>query len=208
MRTQDLIEQLAEQLPARPWRWTRLRFGLSLLGAGLFALLLLTLFLGTPLAEVPRTGIAAFAMKTGFSLAVALAGASALFASGSPGSGMRVPLMVIGLAFLVMVVLALGEILAAEPAWPGASWKTCLTSIVLLTPLGFGGGVLAMRRLAPVRPRISGALAGLGAAATAATAYALWCPETNALFLLSWYAMPIALAGLAGALLGPRLLRW
>lgn len=208
MRTEELIEQLAARPTAKLDGFPRLRFGLPMLGAAMMSLALLSPALGAPLAEVPLTGVAALAMKLGFSLSLALASAAALFASGRPGSGLRAPMTVLILPVLVLAALAASEILTAEPAWPGASWKTCLASIALLTPPAFGCAVLAMRRLAPTRLRVSGALAGLAAASTAATAYALWCPETEAVFLLSWYALPILLAGAAGALLGPRLLRW
>jgi hypothetical protein len=72
----------------------------------------------------------------------------------------------------------------------------------------FIGLLWAYRRLAPTRLRAAGAAAGLAAGASAATLYCLHCPETSALFVLTWYSLGIAMMTAIGALLGPRLLRW
>jgi hypothetical protein len=66
----------------------------------------------------------------------------------------------------------------------------------------------ALGKLAPSRLRSAGALAGVTAGASAALVYCLHCPESTASFVVTWYSGGIALAGLIGALLGPRLLRW
>ena len=65
-----------------------------------------------------------------------------------------------------------------------------------------------MRGLAPTRPVRAGAAAGLLAGALAATAYTLHCPESQAPFLAVWYLLGILAPAAAGALVGPRLLRW
>ena len=72
----------------------------------------------------------------------------------------------------------------------------------------FAGLLWSFRRLAPTRLRLTGATAGLAAGAWAATLYCLHCPESSALFVLTWYTLGMGLAAIAGALLGPRLLRW
>ena len=41
-----------------------------------------------------------------------------------------------------------------------------------------------------------------------AAVYALHCPELDAPFLAVWYVLGILMPVAAGALLGPRLLRW
>ena len=41
-----------------------------------------------------------------------------------------------------------------------------------------------------------------------AAAYAFYCPDDSLPFIAIWYGAPIALITLAGASLGPRLLRW
>ena len=66
----------------------------------------------------------------------------------------------------------------------------------------------AYREMAPTRPAVAGLLAGLSAGAAAAVAYALYCPETTASFLLAAYTPGALAPAIAGYLLGPKLLRW
>ena len=49
-----------------------------------------------------------------------------------------------------------------------------------------------------------GFLAGAGAALV----YCLHCPESTAPFIGLWYTLGMLIPAIAGALLGPRLLRW
>jgi hypothetical protein len=67
---------------------------------------------------------------------------------------------------------------------------------------------MALRGLAPTRPALAGAAAGLLAGGTGATVYALHCPELAAPFLAVWYVAGIALTVLAGTLAGASVLRW
>lgn len=206
-RTEDLIDHLAgtgtvtADAPRRVLAW-------PVIAAALVCLVLLALAFGRPLGALPQVGLAPYAMKLAFALGVAAAGLFALHVAGRPGRALRLPLIVLAIPFAAVLVLAVLEIAALGPAWPGATWLRCLASVSLL---GLGAALLigrAMRSLAPTRLRLAGALAGLGGGGLAASCYALWCPETTALFLASWYALPILALGGAGALGGPRLLRW
>ncbi|MDQ2861234.1 MAG: DUF1109 domain-containing protein [Pseudomonadota bacterium] len=55
---------------------------------------------------------------------------------------------------------------------------------------------------------MAGAAAGLLAGAAGATVYGLYCDETAALFVVTWYTLAIAVCAAIGALLGARWLRW
>ena len=88
------------------------------------------------------------------------------------------------------------------------TWKTCTLNITLLALPLFGAGLWVIKGLAPTRPAWAGASCGLLAGATAATVYALHCPEMAAPFLAVWYVLGFATPAVLGALLGPRLLRW
>jgi hypothetical protein len=90
----------------------------------------------------------------------------------------------------------------------GATWKTCALNITLLALPLFGATFWVIKGLAPTRPAWAGASAGLLAGASAASVYALHCPEMAAPFLGIWYVLGIAIPAVLGALLGPRLLRW
>lgn len=92
--------------------------------------------------------------------------------------------------------------------WLGQSWKQCPGIVLRLSIPIFIGLLWAYRRLAPTRLRLAGGAAGLAAGASAATLYCLHCPESSAIFVLTWYTLGIGLAAAIGALLGPRLLRW
>ena len=203
-----MIESLAAEGAGRRGAGVVLRFGLTLAAAALLCAALLLVLFTAPPASTAGNNVIAFALKTGFTSAVAIGAALALFAAGHPGRRPFAPLLLSAAGIAVVVALAATELLSGAAIWPGATWAVCLASIALLTPLGFAAAVVAMRRLAPVHLHLAGALCGLFAAGTSSAAYALWCPETTALFLLSWYVGPIALFTAIGALAGPRLLRW
>jgi len=90
----------------------------------------------------------------------------------------------------------------------GHSWSVCPWRVLALSGPIFLGLLWAFRAFAPTQLRLAGALAGVSAGALGAMVYGLHCPESSALFLLTWYSLGIGLAAAVGALLGPRLLRW
>ena len=90
----------------------------------------------------------------------------------------------------------------------GDTWKTCPFSIAMLSLPLLAATLWAMKGLAPTRLALAGASAGLLAGAMGALVYALHCPESTLPFLATWYVLGMAIPTLAGALLGPRLLRW
>lgn len=107
----------------------------------------------------------------------------------------------IGYWFMAMPELRLAELL-------GHSWKTCPRNVVLLALPPMAAAFWALRGLAPTRPRLAGAAAGLFAGALGAAAYALSCTEVAPSFVAAWYTLGIGASTALGALLGPRLLRW
>ena len=94
------------------------------------------------------------------------------------------------------------------PALMGQTWRSCAWSIGLIALPVFVAVLAALRGLAPTRPAAAGAAAGALAGGAGAAIYALHCPELAAPFLAVWYVLGIALPVVAGALIGPRLLRW
>lgn len=207
MNTEDLIATLASEGAAARTR-PRLAWPAPLLLAVALCLGALALAFGAPLQPLPVIGVAPFAMKLTFSLSVAVAAAAALKAAATPGRALRVLLITLAIPFAALLALAAMEIAAGAAQWPGGTWARCLASIAVGSLATFAATIMIARRLAPTRLRLTGAIAGLAASAAAASAYALWCPETNAVFLLSWYAGTMLVAAALGALAGPRLLRW
>jgi hypothetical protein len=90
----------------------------------------------------------------------------------------------------------------------GHSHTVCPWRIVALSLPVFAGVFWSLRRLAPTRPVVAGAAAGLLAGAAGAFIYAFHCDESTAPFVMVWYTVGIVLVGIAGGLLGRFLLRW
>lgn len=81
-------------------------------------------------------------------------------------------------------------------------------AIPVIAVVPFALAVAAMRQAAPTNFRQAGALVGLLAGGLSAAGYALHCTADSLPFVAPWYGGTILLCMLAGALLGPRLLRW
>ena len=122
------------------------------------------------------------------------------------------------LAWLLLPALLLAVVVGAEllmvpvDLWTGrfmsANVFVCLPAI---TAMGLPLIPLlseALRRGAPSRPTLSGAVAGLAAGSIAALFYASHCTSDSPLFVASWYGLAIGGLALVGALWGRLVLRW
>jgi hypothetical protein len=213
METERLIERLAGNVPPVRAHAVPRRVAAGLAGGAVFTLALVIAWLGVrpDLSEAMRSG--PFWMKAGYTLSLALLAIVAVVRLGRPeATGSR------WLWLLVIPVMLLAGLGAAEllgtpqaqwlPMWLGRSWLVCPWRVLTLAAPIFIGLLWSFRRLAPTRLRVAGATAGLASGAFAATLYCLHCPEVSAIFVLTWYSLGMLLATLAGALLGPRLMRW
>ena len=90
----------------------------------------------------------------------------------------------------------------------GSNWLICMTMIPILSLAPFVAIFYALRQGAPSNPARTGAVGGILAAAVGATLYATHCSDDSPLFVSIWYIIAMAFVALAGAFLGPRLLRW
>jgi hypothetical protein len=120
-------------------------------------------------------------------------------------------------ALAAVPVILLAAVLVELAAVPRASWPArligsnsmlCLTSIPLLAAPVLLAALLVLRGGAPLRPGMTGAVAGLFAGALGAVLYATHCPDDSPLFVAVWYGLAIAAVAIIGALAGRRLLRW
>ena len=211
MKTNDLIALLANDMhPKKPVR-QQLR-GALLIGALICALLLLSVFGLNP--QMGQMAVhPAFITKMVWLAALMGFSGQALLRLARPGVGPGHTLPGLGLALLAMVSLGLMQWLqtdaAARPAqWMGSSWTVCSVSILALSLPVLGALLWALRQLAPTRPTLSGAVAGMLASSVAAGIYSLHCPETSLTFFAVWYAGGILCVSALGALLGTRWLRW
>lgn len=213
METDKLIEMLARQAGPVESGAVRRRYGAALGGGGAGALLLMVAFLGIrpDLAQAAREPM--FWVKLALPLALLAAALAAATRLARPG--MRVGYA--AEAALVPVagiwVLAAAVLYAAAPGERvalvlGSTWSVCPFNIAMLSVPAFAAAFWAMRGLAPTRPALAGAFSGLLAGSVGAAAYCLHCPEMAPPFLGTWYLLGIAIPALAGAVAGPRLLRW
>jgi hypothetical protein len=90
----------------------------------------------------------------------------------------------------------------------GANAAICLTAIPLLSIAPLAALLYALKRGAPVRPRLAGAVCGLLSSSMAAMLYALHCTDDSPLFVAVWYSLAIGAVTLVAAGLGGRFLRW
>jgi hypothetical protein len=212
MKTADLIASLAATAaPTRPVRVARRIAVASLLGAAV-ALAVLVGWLGLrPLHEAVETR--SFWMKAAYTLALSAAGLILVYRLARPGGRLGAAPAIILAAMAPMAGMTVLEILRTAPAgftalWLGHSWQSCSFHIVALAAPVYLVVMVVLRRLAPTRLSLAGAAAGLLAGAVGATVYCLYCAETTAAFVVTWYSLGIAACVGIGALLGARLLRW
>lgn len=212
MRTADLIELLARDVPATPPGVVSRRLLAALAAGGLVTLAIVALGLRCqPLLVAAQQPW--FWMKAAYTGVLTVAGAVIVRRLSVPGARTGAVPMIAAVVILVMLAAAAGQILSAAPAarlalWLGHTWKVCSPLILLLALPIHACLVVAIRGLAPTRPTLAGAAAGFAAGALAATLYGLHCPEQAAAFVATWYTLGMAAATALGALTGSRLLRW
>ncbi len=130
-----------------------------------------------------------------------------------PGGERRTSSISAAIPFAAIVLLsAISLGLAPSSHWNkmvmGDEWLECLLSIPIIAIVPFAVIIAAVRRAAPTNLARTGAFAGLIAGGVSAMAYALHCTDDSLPFVAVWYGGTIVLCTLAGAALGPRLLRW
>ena len=213
MKTDDLIAQLAADVPRVGRHAFARRIFVGIAGGAVVALLLLVLTLGVR----PDLGHAMhgfpFWMKWTYTASLGVGAIVAVVRLARPETPSSRWVWLLAVPVLLLAGIGVGE-LAGRPSrewlamWLGHSWKVCPWLVLALAMPIFIGLLWSFRRLAPTRLRAAGAAAGLAAGACAATIYCLHCPEVSAIFVLTWYSLGIVLAAAAGALIGPRMLRW
>jgi hypothetical protein len=152
-------------------------------------------------------------MKAGYSFALAFAGLAATAQLARPGGRLSWAPWLALAAFAVVAMLALHETMHVAPGgmrrlWMGQTAMVCPFIILLAAAPTFALTFWLLRRAAPTRLALTGAMAGAFAGGAGAATWALYCAESTAAFVLAWYTLGVAVCAGLGALLGPRLLRW
>jgi len=212
MKTADLISRLARNAaPVAKGAVARRLLPPAAIGFAATAALVV-LWLGLRSFDV-AIQTSAFWMKAGYTILLSIAGAGFVAGLARPGGRIGSSRWIAVVAFAVLLGLGAAEYLTAAPGerlalWLGGSWNVCACRIVTLSAPIYAGLLFGLRKLAPTRPATAGAAAGFLAGALGATAYQLFCPETGAMFVATWYSLGVAASAAIGALLGSRLLRW
>lgn len=213
MNTDDLIAALAVDLPPVPRHALGRRAAFGMVAGAVATLLAVVYGLGLrPDLGHAMMG-ATFWMKWAYTISLALAATLATVRLARPDGGTGLALRLALLPVAALALIALVELAMAPRShwlemWLGHSWMICSRNVFLLSLPIFLGLVWAFRRFAPTRLPLAGMSAGLAAGAWGATLYCLHCPETSAVFVLTWYSLGIMVPALLGRLLGPWLLRW
>jgi hypothetical protein len=211
MKTEQLIELLSRGAGPAPRHTVERRlWPVALVGLGASALFGVIVIGLVPMSVMMQWG---WWFKFGYAVGLVAVGgwlcarlARPVQRLGGPQIALMAVLALMGALGLWTWFTAMPELRLAELL--GHSWKTCPRNIVLLALPPMAGAFWALRGLAPTRPRLAGAAAGLFAGALGAAAYALSCIEIASSFVAVWYTLGISASALIGALLGPRLLRW
>lgn len=212
MRTDELTEMLARNAEAEPRGRPGRRWLLAVVASTLLSVAVMVGWLGVQprLPEVfvdPR-----WWGKAGFGLALAMIGLFAAWRLGRPGQGRLSLVWALGPLVLLWAV-ALAQLGAAPEAARmdlilGHTWKGCPIRVATLSIPAFVSALWVLRWMAPTRPTMAGAAAGLFAGGVGATVYAFHCPELAPAFVGVWYVLGVAIPTLVGAFLGARALRW
>lgn len=214
MKTHELIALLATGAGPVEAKFATRRFSMSL-GWGVSATILtMAIMLGVRPDIDKAISEPMFWLKLVFPLITALAMYHAALVLSRPGTRLGLaPAATLGAVIAAVWITAVIFLLNAVPGSRSAlvfgdTWLFCLTSIPLLSIPVFVAVIWAMKGLAPTRPALAGAAAGLLAGSVSAAVYALHCPELAPPFIATWYMLGMAVPALVGAVLGSRLLRW
>ncbi|MHB8816768.1 MAG: NrsF family protein [Steroidobacteraceae bacterium] len=213
MKTDELIEALGVTVERVEGRSFRNAFILALIVGAAVAVCAMQVLLGMSASALRESHLGLTILTVAFVVGVVAAGSSYLLKAAHPGMGVRGPTALIVLLVVAFLCAGAAGLLAAEPAvWSdmifGPRWTVCLTCIPLFAIGPFIALVWILRKGAPTQLRATGAVAGLVAGALGAGACALHQPGGSLPFIGLWYAAPILLCALLGALLGRRVLRW
>jgi hypothetical protein len=213
MKTDELIAMLGRNAePVPGGRVERAVVAAVAAGAGA-ALLAMFLVLGVRTDVGQAAALSVLLLKLVFTVTTVAIAALYLIKLARPGGERRARVMLALLPLAAVIALAAIN-LGSAPAehWNrmivGDQWLECLLSVPLIAILPFAAIVWTVRRMGPTDLTRAGALAGLVAGGISATGYALHCMDDSLPFVALWYGGTIALCTVAGAILGPRLLRW
>lgn len=213
MKTDELIETLGVTVDRVEDRSFRSAFIVALIVGAALAVCVMQAALGISASSLRESHPGLLILIAVFVIGLVAAGSTYLLRAAYPAMGVRGPTALIVLLMAAFLCAGVAGLLVVDPAaWSsmlfGPRWTICLACIPLFAIGPFIALMWVLRKGAPTRLRPTGAVAGLVAGAIGAGACALHMPGGSLPFIALWYAGPILLCALLGALLAPRLLRW
>ncbi|MFB9264055.1 NrsF family protein [Bradyrhizobium erythrophlei] len=213
MKTEELIAALSTNVEPINHRLVNRSVGIALALGAVVALGLVLVGLGVRADLTTPRAVIFLVLKLAFALGTVGAASVYLSRLARPGGERRISLGLAAIPFAVIMLLAaisLGQ--APSSHWDrmvmGDQWLECLLSIPIIAIVPFAVVIWAVRKAAPTNLVGAGAFGGLVAGGVSAIAYALHCTDDSLPFVALWYGGTILMCTLAGAVLGPRLLRW
>jgi hypothetical protein len=213
MKTDDLVTLLSTN-PEPVDRRSVVRTLCVALAAGSIVALGVTLIgLGVRTDLMTASALAFLLLKLAFTVGIVGVASIYLTRLARPGGERKTSAVLLAIPFGAIAVLSVTSLgFAPSSHWDkmivGDQWLECLLSIPIIAIVPFAAAIWAVRRAAPTNLTRTGAFAGLIAGGVSAMAYALHCTDDSLPFVAVWYGGTIVLCTLAGAALGPRLLRW
>lgn len=212
MKTNDLITALAADGRARPtpmgMAWLA-----ALVGAAIIAAAVFFMTIGPRPDFAAALGTVRFVLKFVVTLSLAAGAFLLLERLTRPGASTTAQWIALLVAPAVLAAAVGAEfLLQPQEQWSmlatGKNNLVCLTYIPLIGIGPLAAIVLALRRGAPTRPGLSGAIAGLVAGGMAATFYAAHCPDDSPFFVATWYSIAVGMLAILGAIAGRIFARW
>ena len=213
MNTEELITSLAARAPEGGQQAVALRLatGLSMGVAGAGAFLLL--FSGVDGSGAQMAAFDTPFWKIAYSIALAISGLVVTLQFASPEASTSRRHLLLVLPVMMMAMVAMTELFTSPPeTWLrlmfGYGVLSCVTTIFVISPPIFAGMFWAFRRFAASDYKLAGAAIGALSGAMAGALYAAVSGDAPACFVFIWYSVSVAATAFAGALMGPRFLRW
>jgi hypothetical protein len=212
VKTSELIAALAADPFPEPVRLDR-RF-MGALAIGFVCSLALYFLLLGPRADIAEAASRVrFCLKFVDSFAFALPSLLLTLRLARPDAKPRALAFWLVAPFVLLAAGAIAElVLIPKSEWlpqlVGANAMHCTISIPTLAAPILAALIVALRAGAPLRPALTGALAGAASAGVAALLYASSCPDDSPLFVATWYPLATLICMGVGALAGRRYLAW
>ena len=213
MKTDDLVAMLSTNVEPIGRGLVGRTISIAVAAGAVIALGFTLATLGIRADLTTTRAIVFLLLKVAFALAVVGVAIRYLTRLARPGAERGISPLSIALPFAAIALFGLISLgVAPSSHWNrmilGDEWLECLLSIPIIAIVPFAVTIFAVRRAAATNLVRAGAVAGLIAGGVSAMAYALHCTDDSLPFVAVWYGGTVVLCTLAGAALGPRLLRW